>query len=76
MGKLQFYSDKQQDGDPKSAEQQDSVRDAPFPLTDVDKWVLSQNDEDFHLHNWNELKEIIGEQKATFFLNSVLAFRV
>ena len=35
-------------------------KEAPFPLTDVDKWVLSQNDEDFHLHNWDELREIIG----------------
>lgn len=34
--------------------------DAPFPLTDVDRWVLSQTDEEFHLHDWNELKVIIG----------------
>jgi hypothetical protein len=34
----------------------------PFPLTDVDKWVLSQTDEEFHLHNWDELREIIGRQ--------------
>jgi len=36
------------------------VEEAPFPLTDIDKWVLSQTDEEFHLHNWEELKEIIG----------------
>lgn len=34
---------------------------APFPLTDVDRWVLSQTDEDFHLHDWDELKIIIGK---------------
>lgn len=36
---------------------------APFPLTDVDKWVLSQTDEEFKYHNWEELKDIIGEQQ-------------
>jgi len=36
------------------------AEEAPFPLTDIDKWVLSQTDEEFHLHNWEELKEIIG----------------
>lgn len=34
--------------------------DSPFPLTDTDRWVLSQTDEQFHLHDWDELKEIIG----------------
>jgi hypothetical protein len=33
----------------------------PFPLTDVDRWVLSQTDEEFKYHDWEELKEIIGE---------------
>ncbi|CAM1502918.1 Fc.00g076940.m01.CDS01 [Cosmosporella sp. VM-42] len=32
---------------------------APFPLTEVDKWVLSQTDEEFHKHDWAELKDII-----------------
>lgn len=36
---------------------------APFPLTDVDKWVLSLTDEEFKYHNWEELKEIIGEHQ-------------
>lgn len=52
-------------GEEKSAEQQELVKDAPFPLTDVDKWVLSQTDEEWHSHDWVELKEIIGEQQAT-----------
>ncbi len=49
-------------GGQTSVEQQDREleKEVPFPLTAVDKWVLSQNDEDFHLHNWEELKEIIG----------------
>lgn len=34
--------------------------DAPFPLTETDRWVLSQTDEEFRLHTWDELKEIIG----------------
>jgi len=38
-----------------------AVEDSPFPLTDIDRWVLSQTDEEFHLHTWDELKEIIGE---------------
>ncbi|KAK0127337.1 hypothetical protein ONS96_006885 [Cadophora gregata f. sp. sojae] len=35
----------------------------PFPLTEVDKWVLSQTDVEFHLHDWEELKDIIGNNK-------------
>jgi|UniRef100_A0A0D2XZG8 hypothetical protein len=35
---------------------------APFPLTAVDRWVLSQTDEEFHKHDWEELKEIISKQ--------------
>ena len=57
-------------GEHTSVEQQGNQleKEAPFPLTDVDKWVLSQNDEDFHLHDWNELKEIIGWLKALLYL--------
>lgn len=39
----------------------ESVEESPFPLTDVDRWVLSQTDEEFQLHTWDELKEIIGK---------------
>lgn len=38
----------------------DKVEDALFPLTEVDKWVLSQTDEEFKYHDWDELREIIG----------------
>jgi len=52
-----------------NAESQGSVKkavgeeDHPFPLTEVDKWVLSQTDEEFHMHDWEELKEIIATNK-------------
>ncbi|KAI0816283.1 hypothetical protein GGR55DRAFT_228678 [Xylaria sp. FL0064] len=34
---------------------------APFPLTEVDKYVLSLTDDEFHCHDWEDLKKIIGE---------------
>jgi len=37
------------------------VEDSPFPLTDTGRWVLSQTDDEFHLHDWDELSEIIGK---------------
>ncbi len=42
-------------------------QESPFHLTDVDKWVLSQTDDTFHLHQWEELKEIIGKQRAALW---------
>ncbi|GAW11175.1 hypothetical protein ANO14919_005170 [Xylariales sp. No.14919] len=33
---------------------------APFPLTEVDKWVLSLTDDEFYCHDWEDLKKIIG----------------
>ncbi|KAI3336450.1 hypothetical protein HD806DRAFT_6640 [Xylariaceae sp. AK1471] len=33
----------------------------PFPLTEVDKRVLSQTDKEFHYHDWEDLKKIVGE---------------
>lgn len=41
---------------------------AAFPLTDVDRWVLSQTDEEFHLHDWEELKVIIGMDELLFHI--------
>lgn len=38
----------------------EEVEEAPFPLTEVDRWVLSQTDDEFKYHDWEELKEIIG----------------
>lgn len=54
---------------------------AAFPLTDIDRWVLSQTDEEFKYHDWEELKEIIGEDVSftccynTVICSSVLAFK-
>lgn len=44
----------------EAKETDSSLEDSPFPLTDIDRWVLSQTDEEFHLQDWNELKEVIG----------------
>lgn len=33
---------------------------APFPLTETDRWVLSQTDQEFKKHDWQDLKQIIG----------------
>lgn len=37
---------------------------APFPLTKVDKWVLSQTDDEYTCHTWDELREIIGTVRS------------
>ncbi|KAI1393544.1 uncharacterized protein F4822DRAFT_384980 [Hypoxylon trugodes] len=39
--------------------------DAPFPLTEVDKWVLSLTDEEYQYHDWEEMKKIIGENNLS-----------
>ncbi|KAH8910035.1 hypothetical protein BR93DRAFT_925061, partial [Coniochaeta sp. PMI_546] len=36
------------------------VEEAPFPLTDTDRYVLSLTDEEYQYHYWDELKEIIA----------------
>jgi hypothetical protein len=33
----------------------------PFSLTELDKWILAQTDEDFKKHDWENLKEVIGK---------------
>ena len=33
----------------------------PFPLTDVDRELLSMKDDDFRYITWEDLKDIIGE---------------
>lgn len=45
----------------------DATRDMPFPLTDVDKWVLSQTDEEFTYHDWDELRSLI--RMAIYFFD-------
>lgn len=36
------------------------AEEAPFPLTDIDKWVLSLTDEEFEYHDWADLSKVIG----------------
>lgn len=43
-----------------------------FPLTDVDRWVLSQTDEEFVSHDWEELKTIVGKKDY----DSILMYRL
>ena len=38
--------------------------DAPFPLNDMDKWVLSQTDDTFKCHTWDDLRQIIRMLRA------------
>ncbi|KAI8959766.1 hypothetical protein F5Y11DRAFT_289770 [Daldinia sp. FL1419] len=39
--------------------------DAPFPLTDVDKWILSLTDEEYKYHDWEDVKKIIEENNLS-----------
>ncbi|KAI1661792.1 hypothetical protein F4813DRAFT_173144 [Daldinia decipiens] len=39
--------------------------DAPFPLTDVDKWILSLTDEEYQYHGWEDVKKIIEENNLS-----------
>ncbi|QUC22249.1 uncharacterized protein UV8b_06490 [Ustilaginoidea virens] len=42
-----------------SAEGMVQNEEAPFPLTDADKWVLSQTDQEFKRHDWEELRQVV-----------------
>lgn len=35
------------------------IEEAPFPLTDTDRFVLSQTDEEFEYHTWDDLRRLI-----------------
>ncbi|KAI0145974.1 hypothetical protein F4776DRAFT_386029 [Hypoxylon sp. NC0597] len=39
--------------------------DAPFPLTEVDKWVLSLTDDEYQYHDWEDMKKIIAENNLS-----------
>ncbi|KAK0718369.1 hypothetical protein B0T26DRAFT_752299 [Lasiosphaeria miniovina] len=41
------------------------VEDSPFPLTDVDKWVLSQTDDEYAYHTWEDLRSIIQKNNLS-----------
>jgi hypothetical protein len=45
--------------------------DAPFPLTELDRIGLNQKDEDFKLHTWDDLKQIIGTITLPISQNSI-----
>ncbi|KAK6950150.1 hypothetical protein Daesc_008476 [Daldinia eschscholtzii] len=42
-----------------------AAEDAPFPLTDVDKWILSLTDEEYQYHDWEDMKKIIEENNLS-----------
>lgn len=47
-------------GDSVDAENAESAGDAPvFHLTDKDKEILAMRDEDYTLHSWEDLKDLI-----------------
>lgn len=35
--------------------------DAPFPLTETDRWILSLTDEQYEYHDWEDMRKIIGK---------------
>lgn len=37
-----------------------AAEESPFPLTDLDRKVLSQTDEEYVKHDWEDLKRTIG----------------
>lgn len=39
----------------------DHIEEPPFPLTDVDKWILSLTDEEFKYHDWEDMRIIISK---------------
>lgn len=58
-------------GSGKDTQMGENAKDeAPFPLTDVDKWVLSQTDDEFTYHTWDELRQLIRRTTMACFDNS------
>lgn len=41
----------------------------PFNLTEVDRQVLSQTDDEFVYHDWENLKDIIGKRDRAVFVS-------
>ena len=52
-----------------------AVEDAPFPLTDTDKYVLSLTDEEYEHHDWDELRKIIGELDYLIYAKAPVTIR-
>ncbi|VUC37564.1 unnamed protein product [Clonostachys rosea] len=40
---------------------------SPFPLTELDKWILAQKDEEFKKHDWEGLRKIIDANDLAAF---------
>ncbi|KAK0710890.1 hypothetical protein B0H67DRAFT_494201, partial [Lasiosphaeris hirsuta] len=38
---------------------------APFPLTDTDKWVLSLTDDEYTYHTWDDLRSIVQNNELS-----------
>jgi len=51
-----------------------------FPLSDVDRLILSMTDEEYKLHDWDELREVIGKltsapiHRLLFLLHALCPF--
>ncbi|KAI0180377.1 hypothetical protein GGR52DRAFT_569122 [Hypoxylon sp. FL1284] len=46
-----------------------TLKDAPFPLTEVDKWILSLTDEEYKHHDWEDMKKIISKSIPLFIFS-------
>lgn len=42
----------------------------PFPLTEIDRFVLSQTDDEFKKHDWEDLTKSIGGQPCQLLSQS------
>jgi hypothetical protein len=49
----------------------DNIEEAPFPLTEVDRMVLSQTDEEYKAHTWDGLRELLGAAKRLHDFHSL-----
>lgn len=53
-------------------DRQDLLENPPFELSDADREVLSQQDEDFVPHTWDELQQVIGKFDSMFSCRQLL----
>jgi hypothetical protein len=44
----------------------DTIDEPPFPISDADKRVLAQTDEEYRHHTWEDLQDIIGAISTNF----------
>lgn len=47
----------------------DNIEEPPFPLTDVDKWILSLTDEQYKYHDWEDLRNIVSKYRLIYFIS-------